>query len=95
MRHGHLALRRRRPTTRSGTGGSPVNSSLPVAEVPLCDYCGHARDALIVVGVVHSASGPGRAMRACPSCRTARRLLPLADHPDGSLGLVLSARPRA
>nr|WSZ98613.1 hypothetical protein OH820_25720 [Streptomyces sp. NBC_00857] len=55
---------------------------------PLCDYCGHAHDTLGVVGVVHSASGPGRAMRACAPCRTARRLVPLAEHPADSLGLV-------
>ncbi|MFJ1746125.1 hypothetical protein ACIOJD_07755 [Streptomyces sp. NPDC088116] len=59
------------------------------APVPLCDYCGHAHDTLIVVGVVHSASGPGRTLRACPPCRTTRRLLPLAEHPADSLGLVL------
>ena len=67
-----------------------MNSIRPTAPnpAPLCDYCGHVQDALTVVGVVHSASGPGRTIRACRSCCASRRLVPLAEHPADSLGLV-------
>ncbi|MFJ1746627.1 hypothetical protein ACIOJD_10375 [Streptomyces sp. NPDC088116] len=68
-----------------------MNGIRPAApnRAPLCDYCGHVQDALTVVGVVHSASGPGRAVHACGPCRASRRLVPLAEHPADSLGLVL------
>lgn len=53
-------------------------------EVDACSWCRKSDDGLVVVGVLHSDSGPGWDICACSWCVRRHDLLPLADHPEGS-----------
>ncbi|MFJ8792191.1 hypothetical protein [Streptomyces sp. NPDC102462] len=49
----------------------------------LCSWCRRLADDLRLIHAVEAGSGPcaGGARFACPACRAAHRLLPLAERP--------------
>lgn len=51
-----------------------------------CSWCGNDSDEGVAVGIAHANSGPGRTLYACQPCKTAKRLLPLDQHPADSFG---------
>lgn len=51
-----------------------------------CRECGKETDAPVAVALEHVASTGGHVVLLCPLCRFALGLIPLADHPAGSLG---------
>lgn len=52
----------------------------------LCRECGKPTDEPVAVALDHVASTGGHTIYVCPVCRYALGLVPLDQHPAGSLG---------
>lgn len=55
-----------------------------------CRECGEDTDEPIAVALEHTNSLGGHVVYLCPLCRFVLELLPLDQHPAGSLGFPLS-----
>lgn len=59
----------------------------------ICRECDEPTDEPIAVALEHTMSCGGRVVYLCPPCRLLLGLLPLEQHPEGSLGHALYEEP--
>ncbi|NEB76647.1 hypothetical protein G3I40_15660 [Streptomyces sp. SID14478] len=70
---------------RSGLLAPAVEERDPVSR-EVCRECGRETDEPVAVALEHVASLGGHVAHVCPVCRFALGLVPLDQHPAGSLG---------